>query len=309
MTVIIRGFPNFAIDLAKSLQRFDKRNRYIYLRNLNYAPDGSKVAILKNIINYLSADIVYFIGGTLEKSIRIDFPIWLRKKVVMHWVGTDVLTAAGKYPQGLGARRYREDVTHFCETPWIQEELRELGINAEIVQFATFPGKIATQPEWPEKFSILSYMGAGREDFYGLQDLIRLAQDFPQIEIRITNSEYYQQPLPSNIKLLGWVEDMARQYAECVLYLRLPWHDGLSFSVLEALANGRYVGYSFPLEHTIHVPDYPRLKEVVQSLLKKFEANLLPINQDGIRFIKENFNENIVLGNLGRKLKSIKDKH
>ena len=114
-------------------------------------------------------------------------------------------------------------------------------------------------------------MAKGREEFYGIEKLLRLASDFPDIEIKIVGISEYYKSAPANVKFLGWVENMDEQYQNCVLYLRMPEHDGLAFSVLEALANGRYVGYSYEFDNVFFIKNYTELSRVVKGIKNSFE--------------------------------------
>lgn len=297
MKVLIGGLPYFAKKLVKNLSDFDKDNSYLYLE-----PCISFYSKIRTVFKFIPADIIYFIWGTIEANKLTDLALFMKKKVVMHWVGTDVTNAVTYYKNHSIKKRYIENITHFCEVSWIQDELKQIGIYAKIVQIATFDSKVSELKKLPTDFSILSYVGEGREEFYGINKLIQLAIDFPGIEIKITGIAHYKKPLPENIKLLGWVKNMFEQYNNCVLYLRLPEHDGLAFSVLEALASGRYVGYSCNFENTIFINTYTRLKEVVRNFYDEFNNGLLGINFSGVEFIKGHFNRDTVLEALIKKL-------
>lgn len=302
MKVFVKGYPHFAGPLADRLRQVDKNNEYIHLHPGIY---WQKAITMPRIF---SSDVAYFIGGTIGRnwnSFYIDIFINLNKTVIMHWVGTDVLNAINCYKKGDYCYKYIKQVIHFCEVSWIKDELLEIGIKADVVPFATFEDKISMPITMPNNFRVLSYMPNGREKYYGIDYLIKLAKDFPNIEIRITSLTECNEVIPNNIKLLGYVKDISEEYKNSVLYLRLPRHDGLAFSVLEALANGRYVGYSYPFESTFHIDSYEKLKEIVSNLYDKFTQGLLSINYGGIKFIKDNYDCNVILSNLINKLVDI----
>ncbi|MCE5286395.1 MAG: glycosyltransferase [Pelosinus sp.] len=290
MKTIIIGLPYFAKKIAASLSEYDNENIYLAL-DINC----SKLNKIQYLLELFTADVIYLIGGTISKSKAVSLALFLGKRIIMHWVGTDVINARQNFLQNAVNKDYVEKVMHFCEVGWIQEELKQFGISAEIMQIAAFD-KIVTQKErWPKNFSILSYVGKGSEEFYGIDKLIKLAKDFPDIEIKVAGIDKYYKTIPSNLKLLGWVNDMDMQYKNCVVYLRLPNHDGLAFSVLEALANGRYVCYSQIFSNTIHAPDYITLKKAINTLYVEFINGTLQQNEDGISFIQEQYNKSCVL--------------
>lgn len=293
MKILIGGLPFFSKKLVDSLSEFDKNNTYTYLD-----PNISFWSKIRTVLKFLNFDLVYFVWGTVETNKLTDVALFLKKKVVMHWIGSDVTIAVDYHKDHSIKKRYLENITHLCEVPWIQEELSQIGVYAGIAQIVTFTDKVSDLKQLPEKFSILSYASKGKEEFYGIDKLIKLANDFPLIEIRIAGIENYFKPTPENIIFLGWINDMARQYRNCVLYLRLPEHDGLAFSVIEALANGRYVGYSCNFENTIFINNYEKLKDVVQNLYNEFSNKSLSVNLKGVEFIEDNYNRVTVLGKL-----------
>ena len=105
----------------------------------------------------------------------------------MHWIGSDVVNARANFKKGNFQQNYIDQIHHFCEVPWIQQELGEIGIKADIVQLFTYDKPIDPEIKFPEKFSILSYAAKGKESILWIGKLIRLAKDFPDIAIKITN--------------------------------------------------------------------------------------------------------------------------
>lgn len=293
MKVLILGIPYFAKKIAQNLAEFDNKNNYLFLdTNVSFLDK------FKYLIHIFSTDIVYSIGGTLTGSKTISLALILKKKIIMHWVGTDVLLAKKSFKDNTVQSNYIKKVSHFAEVYWIREALSLININAEIVQFVTLEGKISCSKELPKKFSILSYVVTGMEAFYGMDYLIKVAQHFPNIIINIVGISKYHEILPKNIKLLGWVNDMEEYYKNCVLYLRIPQHDGLAFSVLEALANARYVGYSHDFPSTFFIDSIEKLFNIVNDLKNKFDSGLLKSNLEGTNFIKNNYSKKQVLNSL-----------
>lgn len=297
MKILLIGNSYFADKLTVDLCKYDSANRY----NSPHT-DGHFYGKLKYVFGLAGCDVVYSLGGEIYSSKAVDLALRLKKRVILHWIGSDVVNSLAKYRQGKVNRRYVEEVTHFCEAPWIQEELKEMGIVSEIVQIVAFDKDLDSLPRLPEKFSILSYVGKGSEKFYGIEWLVQLAKDFPDTAIKVAGISEYVEKLPSNVQLLGWVSDMETEYTNCVLYLRLPSHDGLAFSVIEALSAGRYVGYSQKFENTIHIDGYKTLKELVTNMKKTHTTKGLAYNLNGIAFVQSVYNREKVLGTLVDKL-------
>ena len=140
------------------------------------------------------------------------------KKLIMHWVGTDVLKALDAYRSGNYSRDYIDYAIHYCEVDWIKEELKEMGIHAQILNFVGFkrnPGDFVV----PKNFNVLSYLHPNREEFYGIKKLIDCASRFPDIPFYIVGSDGYSGKTPENIKFFVWVNNldvMIRNAGLCV---------------------------------------------------------------------------------------------
>ena len=262
MKIIITGMPYFANKIYNQLKSYDEDSNYIYL-NTFY----SKIDKLKYIFHILNSDIQYIVGGSVSGSGAIDLALKLNKKIVLHWVGTDVLEASKIVNNNLHDNRYINNTIHLCETVWIQEELDSIGVKAIIAPMMIYDKTKYQNLEMPNKFKVLSYIGKDRPEFYGIQILIKLANDFPNIEFRVAGLEKYNN-LPSNLKLLGWV-DMDKEYQKCMVYIRAPEHDGLAFSVLEALSYGRIVFYNYKFDYINYFKDYEDLKEQMKIVIQK----------------------------------------
>jgi hypothetical protein len=295
--VLVAGHEYFAKLMVENLGAAGGANRYARLGAINGVRGR-----MRGMAAILRSDVLYSIGGGVARSRVIDFALLSRKTVVMHWVGTDVLEARDAVARRETDKNAMTRVTHWCEVPWIQNELKELGIAAEIVPIAALDAAPTGELSLPSVFSVLSYVREGREVFYGMNDLVRLAEDFPAVPVRIAGISHYDRTLPPNVTLLGWKADMRDEYLNSVLYLRLPEHDGLSFSVLEALSYGRYVGYSYEYPQTILVDSYMRLKDVIKDLAGKFKEGSLRAHTAGAEFVKTHFARAAVLRTLDTKL-------
>jgi hypothetical protein len=299
--ILVIGIPYFARKLAKNLQELNSDVSFIAL-------DTSKTFLdkIRYVYHIWSAKTIYQIGGNAYLGGALRFAYLLRKRLVFHWVGTDVLMAQGNFKNHTANIKFLEYVEHLCEVHWIQEELNELGIFPQIMQIACIDQIDNLPTSFPEQFSILTYMTPGREEFYGLSKIVALAEQFPNIKIRIVGISTYHSKLPSNIEIRGWVSDMKKEYLDSCLYLRLPEHDGLSFSVLEAMSLGRYVGYSQRLEGTEQVTDFDSLIKLIISLKEKHSLGELSLNFEGINFVKNNFQKDSVLKELKKYLTQVK---
>jgi glycosyltransferase involved in cell wall biosynthesis len=298
MKVIVIGLPLFAKRLAKSLSSFDKSNSYIWL-NTYYA----KIDKLKARFLIPRVDCIISINGSIETSKVFDLALNKKKPLIMNWVGTDVLTAISAFRSGKYRKDYIDNAIHFCEVNWIQDELKEIGINADIVNFASFDKKFQIENPTSEKFTVLTYIPNQRSDFYGPNLFLNVARFFPEIDFLIagTTAEEYQ-PLPENVKALGWVEDMDSLYAVVHVCVRIPEHDGLSTFILEALARGKDVIYKYPFDYCMQAENEMEFKSVLQSRYLLFTKGLWNSNHSGAEFIANEFNSNQILSELKKRL-------
>lgn len=304
MKVIVIGLPLFAGRLAKSLSSFDKSNSYTWL-NTYY----TKIDKLKARFLIPRADCVISINGSIETSKVFDLTLNKKVPLIMNWVGTDVLTAAAAFKSGNYRKDYIENAIHFCEVNWIQDELKAIGIKAEIVNFASFDNKFQLEKPASEKFTVLTYIPNERSDFYGPDLFLNVAKSFPDINFLIagTTAKQYQ-PLPKNVKALGWVKDMDSLYANVHVCVRIPEHDGLSTFILESLARGKDVIYKYPFDYCLQAENEFEFKTVLQNRYSLFAKGIWDSNHAGAEFIAKEFNSNQILSELKRKIIEITKK-
>ena len=299
MKVLIIGLPLFAKNLAKELNQFDPDNRYVCL-NTHYR----FIDKLKFLYHVRNCDIVYSLNGSIYNARAFDMALKFKKKLIIHWVGTDVIKAKKSYGDRLINKKYIEQATHFCEVDWIKQELEEIGISADPVPFLSFDNRGYTVGSFPEKFSLLTYIGLNRAEFYGFNEILALAIKFPDIDVNVVGISEYSGKLPENVNLLGWVKDMNAIINNSVVCVRFPKHDGLSGFVLESLACGRHVIYKYPFPHCSAVSDLAELQDVTNALYEKFSDDNLDVNTEGVAYIKDNFSQEKVLSNLLDKFKA-----
>ena len=298
LKIIVIGLPLFAERLAKSLSAFDKTNSYTWL-NTYY----TKIDKLKARILIPRADCVISINGSIETSKVFDLALNKKVPLIMNWVGTDVLTATAAFKSGNYRKEYISSAVHFCEVNWIQDELKAIGINAEIVNFASFDKKFQIQMPTNKRFTVLTYIPKQRSDFYGPALFLNVAKSFPEIDFLIagTNAEEYQ-PLPENVKALGWVKDMDALYENVHVCVRIPEHDGLSTFILEALARGKDVIYKYPFDHCFQAENEQSFKDVLKDRYNRFIEGSWESNHAGAEFIAKEFNSQRILGELQKRI-------
>lgn len=289
--VVFFGYKYFCSKLVNKLREHDNDNQYFFVDTNNFL--GKMLAVYK----ILTSDIIFIIGGTISKSKIIDLALIFNKKVFIEWVGTDVLIARENYDMCNFNSKYIIKCQHLCEVDWIRNELRNIGINASICDIVT----IDDNKEYNkrdincDKITVLIYIAKNREEFYGIDLILKLAELYPKINFRICGTDGNNYKQLNNVLFLGWVENMEDEYDNCDIYMRLVKHDGLAFSVIEALSKGKWVIYSYPFDYVKTYKDFNELKIVFDDLLEKcYEGQL---NTSAVNFILKKYNKKHVLTN------------
>jgi len=294
MRVAIIGNSYFGTILAKQLQKFDTNNRYIF-----YDTDKNIIDKIRFILALPLIDVVYSVSASISGGGALNTALKFNKKIVQHFIGSDVLTAQDDKKHDRINIKLIQKSKYLCEVEWIQNELKSLNIDAKIVSLMAYE-QILTPKEF-KNFSVLTYMSKGKEDYYGVKDFIKLASDFPDIEFKIAGIDFYKD-LPQNIKCLGWI-DLNKELQNSVVYIRNAKHDGLAFSVLEALGLGRYVAMNYNFPFVDYFKNYEELKNIISSRYSDFKRDKLNINNKAINFIKLNYNQEQVLSDIVNVLK------
>ena len=291
MKVLIVGLPLFAERLQKELTKFDSNNTYYNLNTYYSKKDKLKALFLIPFV-----DVVYSINGTLDDSGVINLALKFNKKVMFTWVGTDVVKASKLTVKN---QKYIQEVRHYCEVGWIQEELKEIGVNAKILNFVSFNTRYELSTPETSRLQVLSYIPDNRADFYGINEYIQLANSFPDIDFMIagaTAEKYF--PLPENLVALGWVSDMNSLMNKVQVCIRFPEHDGLSSFILESLARGKKVIYKYPFNYCESCGTLEEMKLSLSQIDSDFKNGIEISNLEGKKFIESHFNTDKILGAL-----------
>ncbi len=291
MRVILTGLPYFAKKISQQLAEFDPKNHYIALNSSALIMDKLKFFFL-----IFFSQTYYIHGGAVNASKTLDLALLLNKKIIMNWAGTDVLKATEIVKAGLANPKYIKNIQHYCVAPWLKEELAEIGIDATILDVTALDTKPKVAASITKDFTILTYIGKGREVFYGIESITDLAVKMPNITIRIAGIDDYPD-LPKNITTLGWV-DMQAEFENCNLFIRNAQHDGMPFTVIEALSHAKHVIFNQKFEHTQYINNDTELLKKVTTLVKKHQNQQLVPNIKGQEYVIGRFNNKKILTNL-----------
>jgi glycosyltransferase involved in cell wall biosynthesis len=242
----------------------------------------------ETLYKLLKCDMIYFVSGTdISKSAFLKLAVFLKKKIIVHWIGTDVLTYTKRYNETQTV--INKDCINLAGSDLLQRELRQIGIESKVVPIV--PTDFAFRSlEMPEKHAVLAYIPANREEFYNMPLLKKVAKHFSNLDFHIVanSGENDSEKLP-NVYYHGYLnaEQMNELYKKCSILFRFPEHDGLSMMLLEALGYGKSVIYRYEFPFA----EYPK-DENFESIVESFEKILSEnpkVNQDAVNFINTEF--------------------
>lgn len=232
------------------------------------------------------ANIIHFLWGD-SYVLLYSIPRLLGKKVVIHWVGTDVLHVKKKPLVREIIKRVAN--LHLAVSPWLVDELREIGIKATVIPLIpTYLPKVDIT--WPSDKFVHVYLPEGKEEFYGAEDTFNLARQMPNVKFLITANSGKGMPQLPNITYLGWIEDMEIVWSKVRVYLRLTEHDGMPLMVIEALQRGKYVVWSYEFPYCIKAESFESTKKSLITALEHSE-----LNKEGIEYARHTFDPSVVI--------------
>lgn len=300
MKILINGLPYFSERLAKDLNGLKSEHSFRFIDTYN-----SRIAKLKFALQIPYVDGMISMNGVTDQSGSLDLAIRYRKKIWMQWQGTDVLLALKRTKEGTINRKYLDYSIHFTDAPWLADELKSIGINAEIIQYKWLP-QVDPISNF-HQFAAYSYLAQNREEFYGWEGIKNLAIKLPDVPFYIVGSNGNNLvDIPKNVIFEGWVDHqrMKKIQREIPIFIRLTDHDGFSLSVLEAFAFGAEVIWNQPHE-LVHQATKSLLETAFKEAhFKILENNFIP-NKSNINYIRDNFQKLDVLNNLIKKLENV----
>jgi glycosyltransferase involved in cell wall biosynthesis len=303
MRVLINGLPLFAKRLADELQKYDPQSSYIFLDTYN-----SKWAQLLFFIYLPFSDCVISMNGVTDNSGSLNLVLKWKKKLILQWMGTDILLAIERFKNSNIDRKYIDYATNFVDSEWLFEEVKSINVPVEHVCFKS----VTIQPliEKYEQISVVSYVAESRQEFYGMYKISEIAKIFPSIDFHLYGLKNTEFRTTSNVHFHGWVtpEVFAESLKSTPIFLRLTDHDGFSVSVIEALAYGCEVIMSLPFDITHLATTTEEAIDIIKMLSTKIEARGMTPNHTLIEAVKVRFNPEIIARNYIQKIKEIVSK-
>jgi hypothetical protein len=280
LRVSVVGPPELFADRTVELLR----GMGIDARRTGRRVDGSEGVPkrIERIKRGLSTDVFFHMCGDRALS-RLQH--WLARlgiPTLILWIGSDIVFHASQ-----ASSEIVDEAWHWCRATWLRDELAEAGIEAKVVLMS--PPRIPTLvPAMPARFTVMAYMFDDRHDLYGYEFVVELARRRPDIRFLLLAATS-PDGLPDNVTALGWIEDVNSVMSETTLYIRPTSHDGLSYLVLEALAQGRYVLWTHPFPGAEVADSVDAAEARIDQLYRLHEEGRLLPNNVGREAILEMF--------------------
>lgn len=288
MKIVFFGSDFFSKFISQIYQEAGHKTRIIERDSLIH-----KMRALRDV---LWCDEVYLVSGKdLNSAKLLRLAVALKKRFVIHWIGTDVIQATERYQKDHIILNAQYPHIDLAVAEHLQEELENIGIHAAYVPIVSFDMDYQVQPA-PEEHMVLSYMPETREQFYGIEILKELAKRHPEVPFCIVanDGKNDSHKLP-NIHYLGRVDrqEMAELYGKCSVLFRYPEHDGMPVMVLEAMGFGRQVIHRYPFPFVI-TPENDSI-EAIDAALQEILAVSPKVNQDGSDYVKREFTKEKII--------------
>jgi hypothetical protein len=300
-TVVIHGLPHFCQKLRDVLQDDGW--------DIRYRSRSNPLDLAKLFADLTRADLAYTWGGRVSqgKFLRLARLAGV-KNLVMLWSGSDIFFANEQHAEGK-LDPWIAKQTHWAVSPWIASEARAIGLDCEFVQ-ASFVQPEPNLAPLPAEFSVLCYVpNAEKAPLYGWDSIVEVARRLPAVKFHIVGlQDAGALSATPNVRFTGWVRDLAPHLRAASVLWRPVRHDGLSFMVLEALAQGRDVIYSYPFEGCIFADNAESGAARITELERKHSSGQLVLNQAGVDSIRASYAPNIVRDNLLRRWEHIIEK-
>jgi hypothetical protein len=285
--IAVIGLPFFGERTAAALQkaRFDAH----FVPRPGRSP-GGWASVVRELAR---ADLIYAIGSDVGRGSPLDLVARLRKPILLHWVGSHIRIAIDQYRSGRASLRVLRQATHWADAPWLVEQLRAIGVQAE-ERLLPVPAAIGAPAPLPAEFRVLMYAPAEFSEPYDIAGMLAVARSLPAIPFTIVGGYEPPRRIP-HVELLGFVDDIAPVYRQSTILVRLAHCDGMAHSVIEALSFGRYVLWNYPAPGACLVSSPGEAIACIAQLADRFEAGQLPVNEEGARAVLEKYDPDKIL--------------
>lgn len=247
---------------------------------------SNRTGTMRALAEMRRADAVISFGGPGPNAALAAAARRRNVPVIVIWAGSDVMKAA-ELPSDLHVIK-EDGYVHLSDGPWLVDELRELGLEAEYLPVTAVTPGDPPKP-LPAKFSVLTYLPEPRREFYGEALVYRVARAMPDVPFTVVGNGTANRAAPPNVRFEGYVGDMARRLDEATVLLRQPEHDGKSMLVLEALSRARHVIWNYPFPYVHRAEGFEKVYAALCDLRRGHAEGTLAPNLPGRAFALEEF--------------------
>jgi len=235
--------------------------------------DSSWKRYIKRFFLLRNYDVLYLFWADF-KIYRLLMYKLAGVKVINHFIGSDILKIINSpfRPRLMPLVNSLSKI--ICVSPLLQQELKNLGVEADLIPFTNLELK-KREIDYPETRSAVIYIPNHNIEFYNFEMLMELARRFPDVEFMIFPFDNSEIKLPDNVKSRASIprQQMFDFISKYRVFIRLPRHDGLPNTLLEALSIGRWCIWNFEFPHTFRVSDIDSLTEMFNLLINKKDPN------------------------------------
>ncbi|MCF7911174.1 MAG: hypothetical protein K9M99_01495 [Candidatus Cloacimonetes bacterium] len=206
-------------------------------------------------------------------------------KIINHYIGSDLYKTIKHYRFWKYLPVVNKLSHSICVSSLLANELNDYGISAKILPFTNL--NLQKRPiVYPDQKTAIVYLPDSYREFYNYKLITGLVTAFPDVNFIFFPSTLSLDNLPANIKTVKFVprENMFQFLSSCRVFIRLPLHDGLPNTLLEALSIGRWCIWNFDFPYTVK-------SSSLEDLICKFDLliNKSDINQKAIDHIINNY--------------------
>ena len=253
------------------------------------------------------ADILYLISARIDRRSPLDRILRVRSKpVIVHWVGSDARVAAKAFADRNVSARAVEMPVHWADAPWIRDDLRALGLRVEHVPLPV--PNVAEEPSpLPEDFRVLMYLPEAEEHraVFDVDTILELPGALPDVQFTIFPAHSLPKPLPPNLTSVPWTDDVNALYRDHTVYVRLTTHDGMPFTLVEALSRGRDVVYPRPFPGVTQASGLESTVNALRALRADHQTGELGLNQEGIAYVRDQYDPETVTQGLEERIRAL----
>ncbi len=256
-------------------------DNFIHLESRN---DWNNFSLLKKIKFGMRFKTIHYFWGR-SSFLEISIFLILQRKVILHFIGSDVLMVLKSKSKQLKTKFYKLlGAKLLVVHKNLQKELDAVGMKTEVLEFVN--RKIGDFTEsTPSELSVLSYVPTGKEEFYNLKIIEETAKRFPEIKFFVfpNNKEFELE----NISSIPTAEhdEVIKLLNNHKLFVRIPKHDGLPNTLVEALMCARYVVWSYDHPFVFKAETVDELSKIITQVKNKNE-----LNYEGKKYVLDNYN-------------------